>query len=178
MSFALEYRKKLQQQQQEAYARAKANEGYVSPPLDERAETGKNRRRVFLALVVAGGVLGVFNSGGLVQYSYDLAEMPFGPRLIVLSEKWHGLMQEQKATRVVEQIRDTVMLARQSRWRDLREGLGLEKPARPLDGQENPVVPAATDPEPGEQELEKPKMAKPEGPVMRASADMAGAGTR
>ena len=57
MSFALEYRKKLQVQQNEALTVRKANEGFVSMPAEASTDTRNNRRRVFLGLVLAGGTI-------------------------------------------------------------------------------------------------------------------------
>lgn len=165
MSFALEFRKKLQQREAETLRIKKANEGFVSMPVDSSTDTSNNRRRVLLALLIAGAVLSVFNSGGLVRYTQGLADNPVGPGLIIASEKWHALMQERQATLVVDHIRGSVALVRNSSWRDLTFGLRLtqdETPENVLPAeQETPRPPAP----------EQPKIAKPEAPVMRASIE-------
>lgn len=165
MSFALEFRKKLQQAEAETLRIKKANEGFVSMPADSFADTLNNRRRVMFALVIAGCVLAVFNSGGLVRYTQGLAGNPVGPELILASEKWHELMQEKQATLVVDHIRGSVALVRESSWRDLTFGLRLTpempRPNSVPSGQETPHPP-----EPRQQEI-----AKPDPPVMRASIE-------
>jgi hypothetical protein len=165
MSFALEFRKKLQQREAETLRIKKANEGFVSMPVDSSTDTSNNRRRVLLALVIAGGVLSIFNSGGLVRYTQGLADNPVGPVLIIASEKWHALMQEKQATLVVDHIRGSVAMVRDSSWRDLTFGLRLTQDGTPPNvlpaGQEIPYPP----------EPEEPRIAKPVAPVMRASVE-------
>ena len=172
MSFALEYRKKLQAQQNEAVRIRKANEGFVSMPAEATTDTSNNRRRVFLALILAGGILATFNSGALVNYTQGLANNPVGPELILASEKWHELMQEKQVTRVVDHIRGSVALVRETRWQDLTFGLDLttaENPEAP--GAQPQVVPANLPGEPERPQQIKPGIAKPSGPVMRASIE-------
>ncbi len=172
MSFALQYRKKLLQQQREAWAVIKANEGFVSMPAQTSADTSNNRRRVFLALIVAGGILAVFNSGGLVNYTQGLASNPVGPKLILASERWHELMQEKQVTRVVDRIRGSLALVREASWRDLTFGLDVtraqtpEQP-RPIPKAGSPKLPKG----PRRQQPAEPAIAKPASPVMRASVD-------
>jgi len=172
MSFALEYRKKLQAQQNEAVRIRKANEGFVSMPVEATTDTSNNRRRVFLALILAGGILATFNSGALVNYTQGLANNPVGPELILASEKWHEMMQEKQVTRVVDHIRGSVALVRETRWQDLTFGLDLttaENPEAP--GAQPQVVPANLPGEPERPQQIKPGIAKPSGPVMRASVE-------
>lgn len=172
MSFALEYRKKLQVQQNEALTVRKANEGFVSMPAEASTDTRNNRRRVFLGLVLAGGILAVFNSGGLVNYTQGFANNPVGPHLILASERWHELMQKKQATRVVDHIRGSVVFAREARWQDLTFGLDLTTAENPEEPQRQPkLVPAKLRPAPERQEPVEPRIAKPAGPVMRASVD-------
>jgi len=172
MSFALEYRKKLQAQQNEAVRIRKANEGFVSMPAEATTDTSNNRRRVFLALILAGGILATFNSGALVNYTQGMANNPVGPELILASEKWHEMMQEKQVTRVVDHIRGSVALVRETRWQDLTFGLDLttaENPEAP--GAQPQVVPANLPGEPERPPQIKPGIAKPSGPVMRASVE-------
>lgn len=175
MSFALEYRKKLLAREREARRVARANEGFVSMPADDAADTRGNRARVLLALVIAGGLLAVFNSGGLVQYAYGLTDSQLGRRFVAVAERWHGLMQDRQVPGVIEQIRGSVMMARQTSWSDLAtvfsSAPGDQAPVNPG---VPPVVPARTAPEPAmpeERAPGRPRMVKPAGPVMRASAD-------
>jgi hypothetical protein len=170
MSFALEYRKKLQAQQLEAVRFRKANEGFVSMPAEASTDTSNNRRRVFLALILAGGILATFNSGGLVNYTQGLANNPVGPELIIASEKWHELMQEKQVTRVVDHIRGSLALVREARWRDLAFGLDFTTAENPETPRTRPqVVPATLPGEPERPRQIKPRIAKPAVPVMRAS---------
>lgn len=172
MSFALEYRKKLQAQQQEAVRFRRANEGFVSMPAEATTDTSNNRRRVFLALILAGGILATFNSGALVNYTQGLANNPVGPELILASEKWHEMMQEKQVTRVVDHIRGSVALVREARWQDLTFGLDLTTAENPETPRTQPqVVPAKLPGEPERPQPIKPGIAKPAGPVMRASVD-------
>lgn len=179
MSFALEYRKKLQARAREQQAVRKANEGFVALPVNEAADTRRNRRRVLCAVFIAGAFLAVFNSDGLVRYSYNHADSQAGRRLVVLSEKWHQLMQAGRLPDVVEQIRGSVMMVRHSSWQDLagifRSGPQERGPLKPGTPQ---VVPAKAVPLPKIRKPETPEMAKPAGPVMRASADALEAETR
>jgi len=172
MSFALQYRKKLQAQKSEALAVKKANEGFVSMPAEASTDTSYNRRRVFLALVLAGGILAVFNSGGLVNYSQGFANNPLGPDLILASEKWHELMQKKQATRVVEHIRGSIALVREASWQDLTLGLDLTTAEIMEEPQQKPdVVPAKFPVAPEHNEPVEPRITKPAVPVMRASVE-------
>jgi hypothetical protein len=141
-------------------------------PAEATTDTSNNRRRVFLALILAGGILATFNSGGLVNYTQGLANNPVGPELILASEKWHEMMQEKQVTRVVDHIRGSVALVRETRWQDLTFGLDLttaENPEAP--GAQPQVVPANLPGEPERPQQIKPGIAKPSGPVMRASVE-------
>ena len=172
MSFILDFRKKQQRQQREAMRVRKINEDFVTLPAEDSADTPRNRRRVLLALVIAGGVLAVFNSAGLVHYTQDLAGNPIGERLIVASERWHGMMQRKHVTVVVEEIRGSLAFVKQANWHDLTQGLGITpveaQPARP---DEFKVVPAKGDTPPQPRQENDRKYVKPTGPVMRASVE-------
>lgn len=127
MSFALEYRKKMQAEAKRARARQDEAEspedGFILAPPGRSAETRANRRRVLAALVLAGLVLGVFNSGALVHYAGGLGYNEFTMRAITLAERWDRLMRENRLTLVTSQLRDMAAQARRSRWRDLAFGL-------------------------------------------------------
>ncbi len=172
MSFALEYRKKLQQQEREAVRAAKANEGFVATPAGDVSDTRRNGRRVLAALVIAGGVLSVFNSGALVRYTQDLAGNPLGEKVIELSERWHEMMQAKQVTRVVEEIRGSLTMAREASWRDLTARLGIRPTqAQPENRDGFKVVPARGDAPREAEPDEKRKTVAPAGPVMRASVE-------
>lgn len=172
MSFALEFRKKLQQQEREAAHARKINEGFVAAPAGELTDTPQNRRRVLLALVIAGGVLAVFNSGALVRYTQDLAGNPIGERLIVLSERWHEMMQRKQATRVVEEIRGSLALVREANWHDLTQHLRIKPShAQPENRDGLKVVPAKGDAPPEVEPNDEPGRGTPTGPVLRASVE-------
>lgn len=172
MSFALEFRKKLQQQEREAAQAAKANEGFVTAPAGGAGDTRRNGRRVLAALVIAGGVLSVFNSGALVRYTQDLAGNPIGERLIELSERWHETMQRKQATRVVEEIRGSLTMAQEASWRDLTARLGIEPSrTRPENRDDFKVVPAKGDAPPEAEPDDGRETVTPAGPVMRASVE-------
>lgn len=172
MSFALEYRKKLQAQQRDAQVAKKANEGFVAEPDEAATDTTSNRRRVFLALVLAGSILATFNSGGLVNYTQGLADKPMGPQLILASERWHELMQEKQITRVIDHIRGSVAFVRDTSWQDLAIGLKTSTAEKPMEpAKPHLVLPASTAPKLTRPKPPEPRMARPDGPVMRASID-------
>lgn len=172
MSFALEYRKKLQEQERAAHRARKENEGFVSLPADDAADTRGNRRRVMLALIIAGGILATFNSGSLVNYSYDLADSAAGQRLIELTEAWHDMMEETRAAEVVDHIRGSVESARESTWEDLTSAFALTRLDPGTDAAtETPVLPANGAPLQAPVKRNRPETVKPDGPVMRASVD-------
>ncbi len=190
MSFALEFRKKMQAEARaervRRWALEQANSGYVVLPAEESEETRCNRRRVLAALSLAALVLFVFNSGALVRYTGDLSETIAGRYTIELAERWHGLMEEHRMTRVVEEIRGAVMEARHSRWQDLASGW-LPLVVNPLAAEEEsapPATPAADEPPstpdtgaapspPGTGEPPDPtvKETAPAGPVLRAAIE-------
>ena len=136
MSIAMDYRRGAAARKAERQARDFSN------ALDriDKAATAKSEKRlhrlsVLGALLIAAGVLGMFNSAALVQYSYGLSESEVGIRVLEATESWHELMQRQNLTTVVEQIREAVSNARQSSWEDLTMGLaaivGADKDAEP-----------------------------------------------
>lgn len=134
MSFALEYRKKMQadakrEAQSEKKGAQEKERDFILLPAKKNADTRANRRRVLAALSLAGIILSVFNSGGLVHYAGGLGYNAVTMRVITISESWHDLMEQNRLTLVMEEIRDAVMTARQSSWQDLAFGLSLE-PAR------------------------------------------------
>ena len=171
MSFALEFRKKQQLLEHAVHSARQANKGFVSMPAERSSDTKGNRRRVLLALVIAGGVLATFNSGGLVQYSYDLADSPFGENVIEASESWHDMMSETRVTEVMDQIRGSVAMARESSWQDLTFGFASVSAESVPDSKPQPlIVPASGEPLPKLQEHRAPEPVEPSGPVMKASA--------
>ncbi|GAB4240474.1 MAG: hypothetical protein Kow0032_28150 [Methyloligellaceae bacterium] len=123
MSFALEYRKKMQAKARKAQRSAKtgaqSDEGFAVPPAGKNADTRGNRRRVLAALSLAALILSVFNSGALVTYTGGLAGSPLGLRVAIASEDWHALMEKSRMTGVVESIRGAVATVRHSSWQDL-----------------------------------------------------------
>lgn len=166
MSFALEFRKQQQKKYRVAALENKPRNGFVAKPVEADADTKGNRRRVMLALLIAGSVLSIFNSEGLVRYTQNLAGNPIGEKLIMMSENWHALMQDKQVTRVADHIRGSVAMARGANWRDLTFGFRGNPDEQPQPAivpakQEAPLPPA---PEPQE-------IAKPDRPVMRASVE-------
>lgn len=183
MSFALDYRKKLQDKERDELRLAKENAGFVTMPLDPDTDTRGNRRRVTLALLIAGGLLAVLNSAGLVNYAYNLADTRAGQMLVVASERWHGMMERHRTTQVVGHIRGSVVAIRETSWQDLKVVLNFS-PEQPgdMDQDRPPVMPASSPQDhkpPQPQETVRPQKPKtPQGPVMRASADIADKKTR
>ena len=175
MSFALEYRKKMQAEARAERARRttlkRENSGYVVLPPEGREDTRANRRRVLAALSLAVVVLFVFNSGGLVRYTGGLGETSAGQRIVELAERWHGLMEEHRMTVVVDEIRGAVAQARQSRWPDLADGWSpLSVDPATADGQPAPPTIPAADEAP--QEAAPPvRETAPIGPVLRAAIE-------
>ena len=175
MSFALEYRKKMQAQARAERARRVAlkreNSGYVVQPPEGGEDTRANRRRVLAALSLAAMLLFVFNSGGLVRYTGGLGETRAGQLVVELAERWHGLMEEHRMTAVVDEIRGAVAQARQSRWPDLAAGWSplSADPATAEEQLAPPTIPTAGE---APQEDEPPvRETAPVGPVLRAAIE-------
>jgi len=167
MSFALDFRKQQQQKRRAAALEDKARNSFVALPAEAGADTKGNRRRVMLALLIAGSVLSIFNSEGLVRYTQNLAGNPIGEKLIVMSENWHALMQDKQVTRVADHIRGTVAMARGANWRDLTFGFRGNPDEQPQPAivpakQETPVPPSSPEPQ---------ETAIPDRPMMRASVE-------
>lgn len=131
MSFALDYRKKMQANASKSRggkkkARAKTRPAdFVIGPAKKSSDTRGNRRRALAALTLAGLILSVFNSAGLVQYAGGLGYNQAALRVMIASENWHALMERSRMTGLTDGIRDAVMTARHSQWRDLAFGLDL-----------------------------------------------------
>jgi len=175
MSFALDYRRKLKEQERKEQAFKKANEGFVVLPLEPDADTQGNGRRVLMALVIAAGLLAVLNSAGLVNYAYGLADSRLGRNLVVVSEKWHQLMEQGRATKVVDHIRGSVATIRETSWQDLKVAFDLP-PFSPVEiNPRQPGVVPASAPQPAieqeRREATEPADHAPAAPIMRASAD-------
>lgn len=124
MSFVMDYRRGTAAREAERQARDFSN------ALDriDKAATAKSEKRlhrlsVLGAMLIAAGVLGMFNSAALVQYAYGLSESEMGIHVLEATESWHEMMQRQNFTVVVERIRDAVGNARQSSWEDLTMAL-------------------------------------------------------
>ena len=171
MSFALDFRKQQQQKRRDAALEDKARNSFVALPAEAGADTKGNRRRVMLALLIAGSVLSIFNSEGLVRYTQNLAGNPIGEKLIVMSENWHALMQDKQVTRVADRIRGSVAMARGANWRDLTFGFrgNPDEQLQPAMPQPN-VVPAKQE-APAPPTPEQREIAKPDRPMMRASVE-------
>lgn len=174
MSFALEYRKKMQARaraaEQERAARERANAGFVVTPPDENTDTRRTRRQVLAALSLAGIILSFFNSGSFVQYAGGLTDSSVGMRIIVAAEDWHSLMEKNRLTLVVEKIRGAVSHVRHSEWPDLASGLGLGPAYRQPEHPDAiaPVDRAIEEKRPDDREPDI-EITRPAGPVMRAS---------
>ena len=182
MSFALEYRKKMQKEAAAVGVDAVAGgtpkkaraEDFVLHPAKKSADTRANRRRTLAALSLAGIILSVFNSGGLVQYTGNLGYNDVSIRIITASEDWHQLMEENRMTLVVDEIRNAVMVARHSSWQDLAMGLTLE-PTHPYlgGGSDGPAADEqALEPVDGPERVPEEETPDPAGPpVLRAAAE-------
>ena len=150
MSFALDFRNKRVKSEGrprgQIVAGEAAEQGFAVPKARKDANTRVNRRRVFAALLIAGLVLAVFNSAGLVQYARGFSGDAVSARLIDVSESWHRMMDSSQATRIVATIRDAVSAVRDASWRDV---------AAPFTGKAEPPAP---------RDLARP--ARPEGGTM------------
>ena len=180
MSFALEYRKKMQAEAEKTRSRHKTRAArrpktdFVVDAARGSDDTPGNRRCVLAALLLAGLILAVFNSGGLVRYAGGLGYNALVMKIIIASEDWHSLMERSRMTALMDGIRGAVTAARQSSWHDLAFGVDLTPThpylttpatARSEDGQ--------TDEEQGQRTITEPE-AEPEGPdgsVMRAAVE-------
>lgn len=174
MSFALEYRKKMQAEgqaaKQEAAAQEKANTGFIVTPASEETDTRSTRRQVLAALSLAGIILSFFNSGAMVRYAGGLADSRAGVQIIVATEDWHSLMEENRLTLVVEKIRGAVSHVRRSQWPDLASGFAF-RPAYRQSEEPDTVTPVDRGNEekaPGEGAPDI-EIIRPTGPVMRAA---------
>lgn len=188
MSFALDYRKKMQAESRAAVQARAAQEtrdtGFVVTSASDNTDTRRTRRQVLAALSLAGIILSLFNSDAMVRYAGGLADSSAGEQIILAAEDWHSLMEENRLTLVVEQIRGAVSYARYSQWPDLASafafGPAYRPPARdtvtPVDqhiedkvpGEGEPVDQAIEENVPGKGEPEF-KFIRPTGPVMRAA---------
>lgn len=176
MSFVLEFRKKMQEEAGKTAKRKTAVEksdgGFAVRPAKRNADTAGNRRKMLAALSLAAIILSVFNSGSMVQYAGGLSYNSLSMQVITASERWHQIMEENRMTALVEEIRSAVEMARQSSWTDLAFGIAStseasmpEAPAAPQKVTDPAVESAPVESEPEQQQAE------PQGPVMRASVD-------
>ena len=128
MSFALEFRKQRltnsssRSKSREAAPKRRASHRKTKRENDTSTLTG---RQVAAALLIAGIVLSVFNSGALVQYAGGLADRVHGPVIISVSERWHALMELGRMNRLSERVRAAVSTARHSSWQDVARQLGM-----------------------------------------------------
>lgn len=159
MAFAFEYRRKTRA------GAERPEDGFIVAPPGRNAETRANRRRVLAALVLAGLVLGVFNSGALVHYAGGLGYNGFTMRVITLAERWDRLMRENRLTLVTSELRDMAARARRSRWRDLAFSLPAG-PARPDSGEGETARSGG-----GESERRSGEPAGAPPPVLRAAVE-------
>lgn len=139
-SFALEYRKRLLAQKQTAREaeRARRSEGFIADPAPDHKATAANRARVFGALLIAAGVLAIFNSEALVHWTRGLSSTAAGRQAFSLAMEWDAWMKASSADRLVAAIRDRVTMVRSAAWEDvagpfafgkLRAGEGLVRSA-------------------------------------------------
>jgi len=179
MSFALDYRKKMQANagevrcKQEALTQVNtgADTGFVVSPVKNNADTRGNRRRVLAALSLAAMILSVFNSGAMVTYASGLATTPLGLKIADATEDWHALMDENRMTGVVEEIRALVATARYSSWQDFASLISAQPDAPYADRPEHgvtPVLPASDGPAQEEKDPRPEIEVERNGPVMKA----------
>jgi hypothetical protein len=174
MSFALEYRKKMQSEESirrlELQAIREASAGFVTHPAEDSYETRGNKRRVLAAISLALIILSVFNSRAMVHYAGGLTDSEIGMQLITATESWHQLMQDTQITQLTDGIRDTVQQARHTQWPDLASALSFS-PSRLMPGQPGPVKPARNpgdNPPAGNERLASGPQALP---LLRAAVD-------
>jgi len=82
-------------------------------------ETSRNRGRMFVAILVAALMLGVFNSSALVNRVRGLPAGPVEDRIITTAETWNGWMENQGLSGYIEVARTYVAALKDKRWRDL-----------------------------------------------------------
>ena len=176
MSFALEYRKKMQADARAAREgkaeQEEVNCGFAVMPAGEDVDTGGNRRRVLATISLAAIILSFFNSGAMVQYAGGLTDSNIGMRIILATEHWHGLMEKNRLTLVVEEIRGVVSEARHSEWPDLASSLGFARGYTDREQPETiqPVEHPVDEKAPDEREPAI-EITRPDGPVMRAAVE-------
>ena len=66
-------------------------------------------RTTFIVLLVATLFLAVFQSNGLVSWSYDLPINPLTEQIVILCEGWNGWMETLGATATSEFVQDWVL---------------------------------------------------------------------
>lgn len=134
MSFALEFRRKHFLEPglaAKAQDRFKGRSGVVRriPPVGHRvgeeAERSPARRVALVALLIAAGILAVFNSEGMVTYARDLAESRMGRPLLPVAERWDGAMDRIGAKWLVASVRGVMLDAQYAGWSDMAGLFGL-----------------------------------------------------
>ncbi len=85
---------------------------------DEK-ETSRNRGRMFVAILVATLMLGIFNSSALVNRVRGLPAGPVEDRIINVAEAWHGWMEKKGLSGYIDVARAYVASLKDKRWRDL-----------------------------------------------------------
>ncbi len=100
------------------------------PPVGHRvgepADRSPARRVALVALLIAAGVLAVFNSEGMVSTARDLAESRVGRPLLPVAERWDGAMERIGAKRLVASVRGLMLDMQYARWPDVAALFGLE----------------------------------------------------
>jgi hypothetical protein len=106
-----------------ASARSKSAPPRPIPPVGHRIGEAEDRspaRRIALvALLIAAGVLAVFNSEGMVSTARDLAESRVGRSMLPVAERWDGAMEQIGAKRLVASVRGLMLDMQYARWADV-----------------------------------------------------------
>lgn len=91
---------------------------WVQACLDEptQEDTSRNRGRMLGAILVATLVLGVFNSGALVNRVRGLSAGPIEDRIISASEIWHEWMEAQELGDYVIYVRKYIQDLKETGW--------------------------------------------------------------
>jgi len=75
-------------------SRRRARRAKLQEPTQSVGETGRVVRNTTIAMLVATGLLLVFNSHGLSVYARDLPPNAFSDQVFAAASRWHNTMQD------------------------------------------------------------------------------------
>ncbi len=79
-------------------------------------DTSRNSTRMLKAMLLATLMLGVFNSGALVNWVRGLPAGPVEDRIILTAEVWHEWMEDEGLSDYIASMRDYVQSLKERDW--------------------------------------------------------------